>query len=34
MNAVRSIEQQINENRKTIKEILCMDPYEHKVCQQ
>ena len=30
-NAVISLDQQINENRKTIKEILCMDPYQHKV---
>jgi len=26
--------QQIKENRKTIKEILCMDPYQYKVCHQ
>lgn len=30
LNAVVSLDQQINENRKTIKEILCMDPYQHK----
>ena len=30
-NAVVSLDQQINENRKTIKEILCMDPHQHKV---
>nr|XP_034915104.1 replication protein A 70 kDa DNA-binding subunit B-like [Populus alba] len=28
--AVLSLETQINENRRTIREILCMDPYEHK----
>jgi hypothetical protein len=31
LNAVVSLDQQINENRKTIKEILCMDPHQHKV---
>ena len=34
LNAVVSLDQQINENRKTIKEILCMDPYQHKVLLQ
>ncbi|KAL9356244.1 hypothetical protein Peur_049497 [Populus x canadensis] len=29
-NVVLSIEEQIKENRRTIHEILCMNPYEHK----
>ena len=29
-----TIDQQLKENRKTIKEILCMDPYRYKICQQ
>lgn len=29
-NAILSIEKQIKENRRTIREILCMNPYEHK----
>jgi replication factor A1 len=31
LNVVLSMEDQINENRKTIKDVLCMNPYEHKV---
>ena len=31
LNVVVSLDQQINENRKIIKEILCMDPYQYKV---
>jgi hypothetical protein len=30
-NAVLKLEDQIHENRKTIREILCMEPYEHKL---
>ncbi|KAI5555123.1 hypothetical protein BDE02_19G059700 [Populus trichocarpa] len=30
LNAVLSIKEQIKENRRTIHEILCMNPYEHK----
>ena len=30
----QTIDEQLKENRKTIKEILCMDPYQYKVCQQ
>ena len=30
----QTVEQQLKENRKTIKEILCMDPYQYKVRQQ
>ncbi|KAJ6927863.1 hypothetical protein NC651_011778 [Populus alba x Populus x berolinensis] len=29
--AILSLETQINENRRTIREILCMDPFKHKV---
>jgi len=29
--AVLSLETQINENRRTIRKILCIDPFEHKV---
>ena len=28
---VLSLQAQINENRRTIREILCMDPFKHKV---
>ena len=30
----QTIDQQLKEHRKTIKEILCMDPDQYKVCQQ
>ena len=30
-NVILSVEDQINENRKTIREVLYMNPYEHKL---
>ncbi|KAG5235298.1 replication protein DNA-binding [Salix suchowensis] len=29
--SIQTIDEQLKENRKTIKEILCMDPYQYKV---